>query len=233
MKRLPAAFTFAFLFLCLETSATIRLVASFQSGNPSVDLRWNMVNYPGNTAYSLFKSEDGVIWITAAANPVFRNYTASTLLAFRDKFSDEKQLYYKVKVYDENENIIEVSNTEIVNNPVTNYRKPVSNHNIDKALKGSKSPSEEVLVYSHGNSWKIFPNPVRDMLNLVYSGNQRIKGVINLTILDATGKSVIRFRAASNNKQLHVPVSKLHAGIYFIKLNVLNEMQLNEKFIKE
>ena len=233
MKKLPAAFTFAFLFLCLETSATIRLVASFQLGNPSVDLRWNMVNYPGNTAYSLFKSEDGVVWITAAANPVFRNYAASTLLAFRDKFSDEKQLYYKVKVYDENENIVEVSNTEIVNNPVTNFNNNVTNYNIHKTSKRNRSSSDEAPVYSHGNSWKIFPNPVRDMLNLVYNGNGIIKGVINLTVLDATGKSVIRFRAASTNKQLHIPVSKLHAGIYFVKLNVLNEVQMNEKFLKE
>jgi hypothetical protein len=231
MKKLPAAFTFSFLFLCLETSATIRLVASFQSGNPSVDLRWNMVNYPGNTAYSLFKSEDGVVWITAAANPVFRNYAASTLLAFRDKFSDEKQLYYKVKVYDENENIVEVSNTAIVNNPVTNFKNAI-NYSARKNSKDNRNSSDEVSVYSRSNSWKIFPNPVRAMLNLVHSGNE-IKGVINVSILDATGKSVIRFRAASNNKQLHIPVSKLHAGIYFIKLNVLNEMQLNEKFIKE
>ena len=106
------------------------------------------------------------------------------------------------------------------------------NYDARKNSKDNRNSSDEVPVYSHSNSWKIFPNPVRDMLNLVHSGNE-IKGVINVSILDATGKSVIRFRAASNNKQLHIPVSKLHAGIYFIKLNVLNEMQLNEKFIKE
>ena len=43
----------------------------------------------------------------------------------------------------------------------------------------------------------------------------------------------MRFRAASNNKQLHIPVSNLHAGIYFIKINVANEVQMNDKFIKE
>ena len=128
-------------------------------------------------------------------------------------------------MYDENKNIVEISNTAVVNNPVSNYR-------ARKTYKDTRRPAEDVSVSSRVNSWKIFPNPVRDMLNIMYSGNA-IKGVINLTILDATGKAVIRFRAASNNKQLHIPVSKLHVGIYFIKLNVLNEVQMNEKFIKE
>lgn len=225
MKKLPAVFALVFIFMCLKTSANIRLVASFQAGNPSVDIRWNMVNYPGNTAYTLFKSEDGVIWAIVAANPIFRNYTAATLLAYRDKFSDEKQLYYKVKVYDENKNIVEVSNTAVVNNPVTNYH-------AQKSYESKGNSIAEAPATSFSNSWQIFPNPVRDMLNLVYRGKGTIKGVINVTILDGTGKAVIRFRAASNNKQLHVTVSKLHAGVYFIKLNVLNEIQVNDKFIK-
>jgi hypothetical protein len=226
MKKLPSVFALAFIFICLKTSANIRLVASFQAGNSLVDVRWNMANYPGNTAYTLFKSEDGVIWIIAAANPIFRNYTAATLLAYRDNFFNEKQLFYKVKVYDENKNIVEVSNTAVVNNPVTNYHP-------EKASNDKRNQKAEMPFTSYSNSWQIFPNPVRDMLNLVCRGNGTIKGVINITILDGTGKEVIRFRAASNNKQLHVPVSKLHAGVYFIKLNVLNEIQVNDKFIKE
>lgn len=226
MKNLPAAFAFAFIFVSQKTSASIRLLASSQPGKSSVDIRWNMVNYPGNTAYTLFKSEDGVIWIVAAANSVFRNYTAATLLAYQDKFSDEKQLYYKVKVYDENKNIIEVSNTAVVDNPITNYRS-------QKPFNDKKNPTTKTLPESFGNSWQIFPNPVREMLSLAYNGNSIIKGVINVTILDATGKAIIRFRAASTNKQLRIPVSKLHTGIYFIKLNVLNEVQMNEKFMKE
>jgi hypothetical protein len=225
MKKLPAIIALAFTFMYSKTSANIRLVASFQAGNPSVDVRWNMVNYPGNTAYTLFKSEDGVVWVIAATNPIFRNYTAATLLAYRDKFFAEKQLYYKVKVYDENKNIVEVSNTAVVNNPVTNYHP-------DKPNNDKRNLTSEISSKSYSNSWQIFPNPVRDMLNLVYRGNGTIKGVINITILDGTGKEVIRFRAASNNKQLHVTVSKLHAGVFFIRLNVLNEIQVNDKFVK-
>ena len=102
----------------MNTSAAIRLIALTHAGKPTVTLQWNMVNYPGSTAYTLFKSMDGVVWETAAANPVFRNYTSSTILAYRDNFSDEQKLYYRVKVYDTNENIVEISNTAKVENPV-------------------------------------------------------------------------------------------------------------------
>ena len=109
------------LFGSIKSTAAIHLVALTSAGSSTVTLQWNMVNYPGSTAYILFKSIDGVVWSPAAANPVFRNYTASTILAYRDNFTDEQQLYYRVKVYDTNENIVEISNTASVNNPKTNH----------------------------------------------------------------------------------------------------------------
>ena len=150
---------------------------------------------------------------------------ASTILAYRDNFSDEQQLYYRVKVYDTNENIVEVSNTAVVANPKTG-------HSTEKPFRKRNTTAEEP-VSGNSNTWQIVSNPVHDMLNLIYRRNEIIKGVINIVIQDATGKAVIRFRAASNNKQLHIPVSNLHAGIYFIKINVADEVQMNDKFIKE
>jgi hypothetical protein len=225
MKKLPAVFFFAFLFPCVETSAGITLTAITDPGKASVTLQWNMVNYPGSTAYTLFKSADGVVWKITAANPVFRNYTSSTILAYRDNFSHEKKLYYRVKVYDTNENIVDISNTAVVENPKNYYpaEKPVLPKNTT-----TKAPAT-----TKRNVWQIYPHPVGDLLNLVYRGKDIIRGVINVVIQDATGKPVVRFRAASNNKQLYIPVSHLHAGFYFIKINVVNEVQLHEKFIKE
>ncbi len=92
---------------------------------------------------------------------------------------------------------------------------------------------ETSLTGNISNAWQIAPNPVEDILNLIYKRSDIIKDVINVVIQDATGKIVIRFRAASNNKQLHIPVSNLHAGIFFIKLNIGAEVQLNDKFIKQ
>ena len=223
MKHSFVAFFLFFFFSCFETSAGITLTAITQQGKATVTLQWNMVNYPGTTAYALFKSADGVAWQVTAANPVFRNYTSSTILAYRDNFSDEQKLYYRVKVYDTNENIVDISNTAVVENPKNYYpvQKPSTPKNITTPGTAGR------------NLWQVYPNPVDDMLNLVYRGKDIIRGVINILIQDVKGKAVIRFRGASTNKQLHIPVSNLNAGLYFIKINVMEEVQMNEKFIKK
>ncbi len=215
---------FLISILCAQASGII-LSATTHPGQAYVTLQWNMVNYPGTTAYTLFKSRDGVVWIVSAANPVFRNYTSSTILAYRDNFADEQKLYYRVKVYDTNENIVAISNTTMVENPLNHY--PVGKPPV------RRNPSTQHPVATGRILWQIYPNPVGDMLNLVYNGRNIIKGVINVAVLDATGKAVKKFRAASTNKQLHINVSNLHSGFYFIRINVANEMQMNERFIKQ
>jgi hypothetical protein len=225
MKKLLLAFFLLFFFSHFDTSAGITLTAITHPGKASVTLQWNMVNYPGSTAYTLFKSADGIVWEITAANPVFRNYTSSTILAYRDNFSDEQKLYYRVKIYDTNENIIDISNTAVVENP--------KNYSANETLSAQKKATTKSPAITTRNAWQIYPNPVGDMLNLVYRGKDIIRGVINIVIQDATGKAVVRFRAASSNKQLYIPVSNLHAGFYCIKINVVNEVQMNEKFIKQ
>lgn len=226
MKKFQVILIGVFLIFCKETSAEINLTATTEAGKPTVMLRWNMVNYPGTTAYSLFKSIDGVVWKIAAANPVFRIYTSSTILVYYDDFSVEEKLYYRVKVYDTNENIVEISNTDVVNNPGNYY-------SVERPLSRVKSSKTKVPTITNGKAWQVAPNPVQDVLNLVYKGNDIIKSVINIEIMDETGKVVVRFRAASNNKQIHIPVSKLHTGFYYIKINVGDQVLMNEKFIKE
>jgi len=224
MKKLPALFLLVLLFLCVETWAGITLSAVTQPGKGAVTLQWNMINYPGSTAYTLFKSNDGVTWKVSAANPVFRNYTSSTILAYRDNFSDEKKLYYRVKVYDTNANIVDISNTAVVDNPV-------KYDVVDRP--SDKRDAEPAPVTGNRNVWQMYPVPVNDILNLVYRGKDRIRGVINIVIQNATGKTVTRFRAASNNKQIQVPVSNLHAGQYYITIQVMQEVQMHERFIKQ
>ena len=130
-----------------------------------------MVNYPGTTTYTLFKSIDGVVWEIAAANPVFRNYTSSTILAYQDNFSDEQKLYYRVKVYDANENIVDISNTAVVANPGNDYRL-LKKQPADKKSKPAASTANR---YRAGMLWQIYPNPVGDMLNLSYKGKDSHK----------------------------------------------------------
>ena len=228
MKKIPIVLFIVFLVFLLtrfETYAGITLTAITHPGKASVTLQWNMVNYAGTTTYTLFKSKDGLLWEIAAANPVFRNYTSSTTLAYRDNFSDEQSLYYRVKVYDANENIVDISNTAVVANPINAY--------MTKKPSISKSTPVQPGNNIYRSLWQIYPNPVGDILNLAYRGKDIIKGVINILIQDEAGKAVVHFRAASNNKQLDIPVSNLHAGIYFIKITVEDENQMSEKFIKK
>ena len=200
-------------------------------GRASITLQWNMADYPGTTTYTLFKSMDGVVWEITAANPAGRNYTSSTILAYKDNFSDEQKLYYRVKVYDASENIVDMSNTAVVENPKN--ISPVENIPAGKNLKPGAPLTTHQPAMLGRNVWQLYPNPVNDMLNLSYKGKDKIRGVINIVLQDATGKVVLHYRAASNNKQVHLPVENLHAGLYFIKINVGNEIQMNDKFVKE
>ncbi len=220
MIKLRALGSLVFLLLCLGSKASVVLTAIPDVYGSSVDLRWNMVNHPSATAYILLRSIDGVVWQVAAANPVYRNYDASTILAYNDKIKDKQKLFYRVRVFDTRDNTVAISNTAIAEIHKAVYRTPPT------------SPTHS-SVSSNAASWQLFPNPVHDILHLSYKKSERIMGVIHVFISDATGKIVIRFRQASNNNQLHIPVSNLKAGLYFIRVDVLNEKQLYEKFVKQ
>ena len=225
MSKLPAFAFLYFLLACfISSKAAITLTAIPDVQGSAVSLQWNMVNYPSPTAYILLKSSDGIVWNVAAANPVYRNYKASTILVYSDRIAGSRKLYYRVRVYDVNDNTVAISNTAIAEISKTVFRNPTT--------MGVSSQTNSVGL-GNNNSWQMFPNPVQDILNLSYKRNGRIMGVINVLITDATGKIIIRFRQASNNKRLRIPVSNLKAGLYFIKIDVLNEMQLNDKFIKQ
>ena len=212
------------MLMCFNSKAAVTLIAIPDAQGSVVSLRWNMVNYSSVSAYILLKSIDGVVWLVAAANPVYRNYNSSTILAYNDKVTERRKLFYRVRIYDINDNTIAISNTAIAEIPKAVYSVP------DRPGASMPTNSSRKAIAA---SWQIFPNPVYDILNLAYKKSERLMGVINVIISDVTGKIMIRFRQASNNKQLRIPVSNLKAGLYFIKIDVLNERQMNEKFIRQ
>ena len=212
------------MLMCFNSKAKVMLIAIPDAQGSVVSLRWNMVNYSSVSAYILLRSSDGVVWEVAAANPVYRYYNSSTILAYNDKVTEKRKFFYRVRIYDVHDNTLAVSNTAIAEIPKTVYS--VQDR---RAASTPTMPSGPVK----GASWQIFPNPVYDILNLTYKKSERLMGVINVIISDVTGKIVIRFRQASNNKQVHIPVSNLKAGLYFIQIDVLNERQMNEKFIRQ
>ena len=212
------------MLMCFNSKAAVTLIAIPDAQGSVVSLRWNMVNYSSVSAYILLKSVDGVVWQVAAANPVYRNYSSSTILAYNDKVTERRKLFYRVRIYDVHDNTVAISNTAIAEIPKTVYS--VQDRRVASTPTIPSGPLK-------GASWQIFPNPVHDILNLTYKKSERLMGVINVIISDVSGKIVIRFRQDSNNKQLRIPVSNLRAGLYFIKIDVLNERQMNEKFIRQ
>ena len=70
------------------------------------------------------------------------------------------------------------------------------------------------------------------MLTLSYKGTDSIKGVVNVQIIDVTGKTVVKFRSGSMYKTIQIPVSNLRKGMYIIQVSVLNELAMNQKFLK-
>ena len=223
-------FSFQFVRAEIVLSADVELFTS------SVSLRWNMVNYSSTTAYVLLKSTDGVVWESAAANPVFRNYNSSTILAYRDHFWEVRKYFYRVKVYNIDYKTIALSNIAVAEIPVK-ITPTVKSNSSEKSYPLVKSNTDqrnaEANTYSGVKARLIYPNPVQDELNIAYKRTDALRGIIKVMIQDATGKVILQFRQASNNKRLRIPVSNLRRGFYFIKIDVLGEVQMNEKFVQE
>lgn len=146
------------MLMSFNSKAAVTLTAIPDARGSVVSLRWNMVNYSSPTAYILLKSNDGVVWQVAAANPIYRNYNASTILAYNDKVTERRNFFYRVRVYDVHDNTVAISNTAIAKIPKA--------YNFPERPVGSLPTNSSRPVNSA--SWQLFPNPVHDMLNLTY-----------------------------------------------------------------
>jgi hypothetical protein len=89
-----------------------------------------------------------------------------------------------------------------------------------------------VIIGQPGNSWLIYPVPVRDVLNLQYNGNELIQGVIRVIIQHINGKIFHRLRYASSTRQVQIPVNNLGSGTYDIRIVINNEVVWNQRFVK-
>ncbi len=56
---------------------------------------------------------------------------------------------------------------------------------------------------------------------------------LHVQLQDMNGKIVIYFRSGSMYKLVQIPISNLQRGVYFMAVTVLNEIMMNQKFIKE
>lgn len=75
------------------------------------------------------------------------------------------------------------------------------------------------------SSFSVYPNPVKDVLNISNSINAEINAVI---VTDINGRTVKQFN--SNVSQINI--SDLNAGVYFVNINS-NEGNLTKKVVKQ
>ena len=78
--------------------------------------------------------------------------------------------------------------------------------------------------------FSISPNPAKDFLIIDFPKN--VKGKLNLTIMDARGKLILKTQTEANNNQTSFSVQDLSKGIYFVEANDGKQIALR-KFIKE
>ncbi|MBC7937833.1 MAG: hypothetical protein H7Y86_21000 [Rhizobacter sp.] len=94
------------------------------------------------------------------------------------------------------------------------------------------TPSIMVIIGKPGNSWLIYPVPVKDVLNLQYNGNALITGVISVLVQRMNGQVYQQLRFASSTRLIQVPVSNLGSGTYDVRILVNNKVVWNQRFVK-
>jgi len=113
--------------------------------------------------------------------------------------------------------------------PTKNYYRlkiEVDNKNIEY------SPSIMVIIGNPLDSWTMYPVPVRDVLNLQYTGSESIKAVVSVFIQNMSGYILTRRRFSSLGRTIQVPVDNLGRGIYDVRIVINDEVIWNQRFVK-
>lgn len=225
---------FAGMLCHISFGQTVKLTAIYDGNNSAVKLNWNMVNSNSRTSYLLLRSSDGITWTEAAKDRMLRYYTEDDIYFFNDRRFLTGKNYYRIKITDGNNNTISLSSIVVVNAGSTKTTVTYPAYTQSQTGKQSTVPTPKVYTPPSGNnSWIIYPNPVTDLLKLMYKGSEELKGVVNVQIQDVTGKTVIKFRSGSKYKAIEIPLTYLQRGSYFIQVSILNEIMMSQKFIKQ
>ena len=218
---------------CHASSQGVKLTAVYDFNNSAVKLNWNMVNTNIRTSYLLLRSSDGVSWTEAAKDRMPRKYTEDDIYFFNDRYYGPGRNYYRIKIIDGYNNTIALSPIVTVNTKGSLNTAPAYSSN-SQSQTGKQSTAPKISTEPVSNDkWIIYPNPATDLLKLAYKGSGDLKGVVNVQIQDMSGKVVIKFRSGSMYKTISIPISNLQRGTYNIQVTVLNELMMNQKFIKQ
>jgi hypothetical protein len=233
MKKFLLISLFLSGIYCHARSQGVKLTAIYDFNNSAVKLNWNMVNTNIRTSYLLLRSSDGITWTEAAKDRMLRKYSEDDIYFFNDRYYSAGKNYYRLKITDGYNNTIALSpivtvNTKGTLNTASGYPSTT------QSQTGKQSATPKISTEPRGNDkWIIYPNPATDLLKLTYKGSGDLKGVVNVQIQDVTGKVVIKFRSGSMYKTISIPISNLLRGTYFIQVTVLNELMMNQRFVKQ
>ncbi|HQW96736.1 MAG TPA: T9SS type A sorting domain-containing protein, partial [Saprospiraceae bacterium] len=108
-----------------------------------------------------------------------------------------------------------------VPNPIYGYGRINSLRAVQEALKYQTSRTDKVSA----SNFQLFPNPAASSIML--KRNNSHSGMIE--IFDLHGKKVISIQ--SQLEFTHIDLTSLNAGVYFVKLNQGNKIEIG-KFIK-
>lgn len=99
---------------------------------------------------------------------------------------------------------------------------------------GSTIYSDSILVMigESINSWKMFPVPVTDVINLQYTGSEALPGTVTVFIRSSYGRVFNQTRSASLNRIIQIPVNNLGRGVYDAILSIGNQVIWTQRFIK-
>ena len=226
MQKKLSAVVLIFLSYASFSQLPASLSVVYDPVRLSVSLEWSMVTIAKRTAYIILKSTDGVNWMELVKDKLLRNYTKEDLYTYEDKHITTPKNLYRLRIMDVENNTVALSNivsvSQLLNNKpiITTETRKKNNTSID-----ATEPDEK--------KWVIYPNPVHDILTLSFNGLHPLQGAINITIQDMSGKIVTRYRGASTNKVIQVPVDYLARGTYLLQLIVSNEVIVNQRFIKQ
>jgi hypothetical protein len=83
------------------------------------------------------------------------------------------------------------------------------------------------------NTWLLYPLPAKEFVNLKYTGNGIIDGVISIYIQRLNSGIIFnKLRLASNTKNISIPIINLGSGVYIMHVSIGNRPAWSQQFIK-
>jgi hypothetical protein len=115
---------------------------------------------------------------------------------------------------------------KVWNGTINNYNNPSGFG--DLVISTTTKDGEEQQVGEPMNEVSYMPNPVNDILQIVFNGNT-FRGLV---VMDVSGKMCIRKDISLNASEFEVDLSELKSGIYFIRLYDDTKTQIVKVFKK-